>query len=255
MNILDIIKGLIFNLNLFAVSQNTYADSADLRKAECPACHFNLKKIPGAKTKCPHCSEYIFVRTDPHKNARVVVTKSEADLIDEEWAKLNGTFDNFKAQKDEYEQIKADLIKRGKTPRENDIRWGLCNKHLGIHYKNRDWGLYRCVRFDMAVILRRERRANESLKTFLEVAYLDLNGVNNIGGLSGKYAQQFSPELGCIPDAVLGYILDTIKNEKISMADVKDLFMKQGLLIQRSMSPPLSLEKCWKILEKRMNTS
>lgn len=31
--------------------------AADKRKAECPSCHQALKKVPGAKTKCPHCGE------------------------------------------------------------------------------------------------------------------------------------------------------------------------------------------------------
>ena len=58
---------------------NQQSEPKDERKAECPNCHKALSKIPSAKTKCPHCGENMFVRTRPKDNARVVVTKAEAD--------------------------------------------------------------------------------------------------------------------------------------------------------------------------------
>ena len=57
---------------------------ADDRKAECPYCHEALAKIPGAKTKCPHCSQYMFVRTRPN-GVRSVVTKEIAGQIEKDW--------------------------------------------------------------------------------------------------------------------------------------------------------------------------
>src|SRR3989442_5791851 len=33
--------------------------------AVCPNCSKLLDKIPGRKSKCPHCAEYIYVRTRP----------------------------------------------------------------------------------------------------------------------------------------------------------------------------------------------
>ena len=76
----------------------------DERKAECPYCHKALEKVPGKKTKCPNCGEFMFVRTRPKDNARMVVTKLEADKIEEEWSILNGTHDIFLAEKGEAER-------------------------------------------------------------------------------------------------------------------------------------------------------
>ncbi len=82
-------------------------EQKDERKAECPNYHEALFKIPGgAKTKCPHCGEFIFVRTRPKDNARVVVTKAEADKIDEEWTIVAGTHDIFVAEKEEFAKKK-----------------------------------------------------------------------------------------------------------------------------------------------------
>jgi len=61
---------------------DTAGKPLDLRKAECPYCHQTLKKIPGAKTKCPHCDGVMFVRTRLKDFARVIVTSAEAVQID-----------------------------------------------------------------------------------------------------------------------------------------------------------------------------
>jgi hypothetical protein len=58
----------------------------DLRKAECPYCHQALKKIPAAKTKCPHCAGIMFVRTRLADFSRVVVTSTEVEKIDAEYS-------------------------------------------------------------------------------------------------------------------------------------------------------------------------
>ncbi|MDD4804214.1 MAG: hypothetical protein PHN69_03495 [Candidatus Pacebacteria bacterium] len=61
----------------------------DERKAECPYCFKQLYKIPGAKTKCPHCNNYMLVRTNTN-NVRTVVTLTEANKIDNDWSIING---------------------------------------------------------------------------------------------------------------------------------------------------------------------
>ena len=64
---------------------STLKEPTDLRKPECPYCHLALKKIPGAKTKCPHCARSIFVRTRPEDFSRVLVTRAEAERIDTDY--------------------------------------------------------------------------------------------------------------------------------------------------------------------------
>lgn len=57
----------------------------DSRKPECPYCQAALKRIPAAKTQCPYCGHFMYVRTRPDNRARVVVTDAEARRIDEAW--------------------------------------------------------------------------------------------------------------------------------------------------------------------------
>ena len=107
----------------------------DLRTAQCPYCHANLKKIPGRKTKCPHCGNFMYVRSKPD-NTRVVVTQGEAEKIDEEWALVQGTHDQFVAEKQEITAERDLLRKRfGREPSDEDVRWSILNKSLVQHAK------------------------------------------------------------------------------------------------------------------------
>ena len=160
-------------------------ETKDEREAKCPYCCEKLEKVPGRKTKCQYCDEFMFVRTRPKDKARVVVTKKQADEIDRKWMIINGTYDEYLAEKEELEKERDILKKRfGKEPSEHDIRWGVFNKRLIKCAQNGDWGLYRNARFEMAELLRKETKLKHALQTYLEVCYLDLNGPNNIGGMN-----------------------------------------------------------------------
>lgn len=107
-------------MGLFGFSKKENANNNDQhrdeRKAECPCCQKPLSKIPDRKTKCPHCSEFMFVRTRPKDNVRVLVTEKEAGEIDEEKALMFGTY-GFNADEKEVEKERVALRKKlGKEP-------------------------------------------------------------------------------------------------------------------------------------------
>ena len=240
-------------------TDNQQREPKDERKAECPNCHKVLSKIPGAKTKCPHCGEFIFVRTRPKDNVRVVVTKIEADKIDEEWTIVAGTHDIFVAEKEEFAKEKEILRKRfgGKEPSDNDVKWGLLNKQLIEHAKNGDWGLYRNSRFQMAEILRGEMKLKDALGTYLEVCYLDLNGVNNTGGMRDpELLKEFPPfnpkDLAFLAPGVIDLIKRIVLKLGLSKDEIKQIFVAHNSRIEKSLRLPLSAENSWQSLEKEI---
>ena len=249
-------------LDLFRSKPNTdnqQRKTKDERKAECPYCHKALSKIPGAKTKCPHCGEFIFVRTRPKDNARVVVTKAEADKIDEEWTIVAGTHDIFVAEKEEFAKQKEILRKRfgGKEPSDNDVRWGLLNRQLIKHIKNSDWGLYRNARFQMAEILRGEMKFKDALKTYLEVCYLDLNGVRNVGGMNDpEILKEFPPfdpkESAFLALGVIDLIKRIVLKLNLSKDEVKQIFIEHNSRSEKSLRLPISTEQAWSLLDKEL---
>jgi SPP1 gp7 family putative phage head morphogenesis protein len=59
----------------------------------CPHCAKLLDKMPGRKTKCPFCANYMYVRTRPVDKKRVVVTEQDAAKIDEQWMVEKGIYE------------------------------------------------------------------------------------------------------------------------------------------------------------------
>jgi len=51
----------------------------------CPYCTKPLEKMPGRKTKCPFCANFIYVRTRRADKRRVIVTQQDAAKIEEQW--------------------------------------------------------------------------------------------------------------------------------------------------------------------------
>ncbi len=249
-------------LDLFRSKPNTdnqQCETKDERKAECPYCQRALSKIPGAKTKCPHCGEFMFVRTRPKDNARVVVTKAEAEKINEEWTIVAGTHDIFVAEKEEFAKEKEILRKRfgGKEPSDNDVRWGLLNKQIIENAKNGDWGLYRNTRFQMAEILRGEMKLKDALRTYLEVCYLDLNGVRNVGGMNDpELLKEFPPfdpkESAFLAPGVIDLIKRIVLKLKLNKDEIKQIFLEHNLRSEKSLRLPVSVEQAWLSMDKEL---
>lgn len=114
---------------------NTESSNKDRRKAECPYCLTVLKKVPGAKTKCSFCGKYIYVRTRPDDNWRVVVTEQEAQRIDKQWLKepshsrWKRELEDLGMGSDDFERTRLMLAKKfGQEPRFGDIIWSLFNQ-------------------------------------------------------------------------------------------------------------------------------
>ncbi len=248
----------IFNL-FFGKSNKEISNqkSKDERKAECPYCHKLLENIPSKKTRCSYCGEFMFVRTRPKDRARIVVTKKEADKIEEEWSIVMGTHDTFIAGKEKFEKEKEALRKRlGKEPAENDVKWGILNKDLMEHAKNGDWGCYRNTKFEMAEILRKEMKLEQALQTYFEVCYIDLNGPNNMGGIDGPKLKEFPPfdpkHSAFLAPGVIELINRIVKKLGFDKDKIKSIFIEHNSRIEKSLRLPVAAEKCWLVLEKEI---
>jgi hypothetical protein len=65
--------------------ESRYSDIGNLG-AVCPYCDAPLDKKPGAKAKCPHCDEYIYVKKRPLDMERVLVTADQREILEQEWS-------------------------------------------------------------------------------------------------------------------------------------------------------------------------
>ncbi len=223
----------------------------DKRTAECPYCNSALKKVPGAKTKCPHCGEYMYVRTDPD-NIRRVVTEAEADEIDELWRIINGTQDTYVAEQERVEKRRNELREKfgGKEPSEHDLQWGLLNEDIMNHATNGQWGLYRNTRMQMADILWKEKRHKGALQMYCMVCYLDLNGPDNMPMDENKQVVRdmgfapFDPELKFLAPGITDRIRKAVEVLGMSKEEFQKLFIDRASIEQRATRAPISPSEC-----------
>jgi hypothetical protein len=156
-------------------------EAKDFRLAACPYCGVELKKVPGAATKCPDCHKTMYVRTDHRVHKRLVVTEEEVDEIDD------GNEALAKGDLATYEQRRRETYDRlakkfGQAAGANDVRWAMLNEDLLMHQVRHDYGLYRNTRYKMMEILQRRGKAEESLRFALEIFYIDSCGPSNMEG-------------------------------------------------------------------------
>lgn len=223
----------------------------DQRKDECPYCFKKLLKIPGSKTKCIHCGEYIYVRTNL-QNAKILATKKEAEQLDEDRSIGIGSICTYDGEFERFKNAKN----KNKNKSDNDILWMLYNEDLLQNIKNQDWGLYRNTKAKMADILISENRLKEGLIFYFEVVYLDINGVRNVGvGASDEVLKEFpisDPELGFIaPGNIL--IIKKIQNKlNLKNSELINLF-ENNSKIEKILTLPISVSNAWKMIEKELN--
>lgn len=152
----------------------------DERVAICPSCEGALKKVPGAKTKCPNCGEFVYVRTDPRSKSRRVVNESELEDIEDAWAMQDGTYEARQDAKRERE-IERDKLTGllGRAPSEAELDLHLVKIDLEEHLQYRQMGLVRNDYLSRGQIEFKEGNFHAAALGFLAVVLLDGNGATN----------------------------------------------------------------------------
>jgi hypothetical protein len=235
-----------------------YVEPTDARTAVCPSCGFGLNKVPGAKTKCPHCAAFMYVRTDPETNSRVVVTAERAEEIEDEWSKINGTWEYRQEEKRRYEATKEQLTKnfKGVVPSDNDIKWSLLNEDSIKHASVQDWGLYRNTIFQMGEILRKEEKHSMAIEKYLLVCYMDTCGPNNVGvplGQKLEFGQKaFSKEFAFLAPGVLERVQKSAKAADKDLDGLKVVILDIGVKYKGAIPFTISPEESWEEIIKEL---
>ena len=241
-----------------SASESSFIEPEDARVATCPSCGSALKKIPGSKTKCPLCGEFMFIRTDPTTNSRIVVTADQAETIEDEWAKINGTWEDRKLQKDRFTSTKAELSKQfGTTASDADVNWRLLNEDSTIHASMQNWGLYRNTVFQMGEQLRKEGKLKSAIEKYLLVCYIDTCGPNNIStplGQKSEWGQEaFTESQAFLAPGVTEEIVKAAKKSEILLSDVEVIFMEMAGQYKSAVPFTKTPSESWNEIKKELD--
>jgi hypothetical protein len=229
----------------------------DSRKAECPCCRGALKKIPGSKTKCPHCGEFIFVRTRPQDRSRVLVSAAGACHIAEDWDVLRDVREpdfRYLVTKAEVDSERERLRRKAVSmdPTDDEVKWALLEKMAAKDEAENKWGLARNGYMLMADFLVRRWKLADALTLYLHVCALDLNGPQNLDSLS-QDLPPFDPATAFLAPAVVDHVRVIAKKLKLSMDDVRALFVRFSSAKGYPVTPRKSVEVLILALENKID--
>lgn len=228
----------------------------------CPYCKEKLNPIPKRKKKCPHCEEFMYSRTRPADNQKILVTEKQKEEVEAQWSKV------YEAQEEEslmenpeFASAKKELTKQfGKEPNLNDVKWRVYNQNILKYASKKQWGLYRNNKLDMAYLLQKEEKNKQALSTMFEVIYLDINGCSNMGIIYSKFdmeedpdIKEFDPKQAFMAPGVIGPTQDLIIELNMSETEAKDLFISTNKKMKPSKDMPIPEDKAWDKLLKEIN--
>jgi len=222
-------------------------------EAVCPYCNQSLEKKPGKKKKCPHCGQFIYVRTRPSDEQQVLVTEAQTEEISEQWSIINGTHDAYLAEKKRFAKEKDRLAKRfGREPSDDDVRWSQLNQELIEHARQQNWGLFLIAKFSMAGILEKENKLTDAIGCYLEVCYLSLNGPRNVCGVIDRsLLKEFPPwdpkgPAANMEPGILDQVRDIILKANMDKNKVEEIYQKQASALHRQLHLPVSPTSAWR---------
>jgi hypothetical protein len=210
--------------------------------------------MPGRKKKCPGCGKFIYVRTRPQDNARILVRDNQLLAVEEQWAIANGTHAQFVAAQQQKHAAASYLrLRLGREPSENEVKWVLLTEELAANAKEKQWGLYRNTRFEMAELLGKENKPVNALDYLLGVCYLDLNGPFNCGGLNDpellRNYPPFNPSKGDLAPGIIARVQELMEGLELTPAEIESRFMEVAIGLAKSVSLPLPPGDAWNKLK------
>jgi hypothetical protein len=195
----------------------------------------------------------MFVRTEPHTRTRVVVTKAGAEHIDDETAKLNGTWEDRQKEKKKIANAKAELTKKfgGVEPSKEDLEWSLAIKDSMEYAKKHWWSSYALNQNKKAEMLRKRGKTKLALELFLQVAYLEHNGVQESESDAATRKmmaeigfKEFDPENANLPPYSIRDAKALIRELDLNLDTVESLYITEMKKVKIG-KLPITPEESW----------
>jgi len=223
----------------------------NFKKKICPYCN-QPTTIDSSQLKwtCSSCKSDFYVWYGNKIRKKYIFTDNEYKQIDKE-NKLNNVKESIiiylnqsGLSINEYEVMYNEINKTKTILSFMDILWKLFNKYLVVYINNKQYGLYRNIKYVQSQILFRGKKYQQSLESLFEVSYYDLNGYSN--GIPS-----FDPKNGSIYNPLVEEIKQTYKDGKIKKEELVKIFINTT----QNIHLPISANDAWLILSKKLRIS
>ena len=198
----------------------------------CPYCNTQLEKFPARKTKCKNCGNFMYIRTSPYYEKKVIVREDELELIEEDYAKKFGKYDEYlkeqklkKKKEERFANKKKYLEEKFKVKySDNDVKFSILVEDSIIEFNKKNFEQYANKLEEMSGILFREKRYKQMLANDLIVASI------RYCLIGGKlYDREFTLQLieecnKCFP--LLSFVCDAIINLNYTLDDVRKFYLE-----------------------------
>ncbi|MGD0187991.1 MAG: hypothetical protein ABSC25_22465 [Roseiarcus sp.] len=218
----------------------------------CPNCGAILAVRPGRKAKCPHCGNFIFVRTRPIDRQRVLVTEKQATQLEAEWSGFTRVRIEPSLDRHAMERLRPVLAKKfGQPPSDADVAWAYLNQASADNALQRQWGLYRNTRLSMAAFLEGEGKLEAALNHYFEVCCLDQNGACNRIQIIRDHettvgpGSDFQADIAYLNPAAAAKITELIIVLKLDEEQVRSRVVPFAEGAMQGLKPPMSAEEVW----------
>lgn len=144
----------------------------------CPYCGMKLQKFPLRKTKCKYCNNFMYARTRPYDNARIIIKKGQIEDVENEW---NKKYFMLHYASDDFEKYETKLKKLRHTQKVNfnDVIWYKYEQEYMEACKNLDFDGMAFIHWDRGAFLLDEKRYKSALQEYLIFIFWSANGLGN----------------------------------------------------------------------------
>lgn len=246
------VENMVLELN-YTVEDSLLNRVKCFEKKECPYCGSSLAtktgkrfKTGGYEKNCASCEKTSYLWYGSKTRKQYLLTKTEYDNVKNEDNKNN--LIKFITEKLKYSDITVDEYEKLYLKRNNikvtrsylDILWELLNKKLIEHISNKNYGLYRSLKYTQFEILFQEKKYEQCLPILCEALYYDINGASNGG---------FNPEYCYIPPIFISYLNDCKKELNVN----REKLMAEFINVASSINLPVKYDAAWKKLEEALD--
>ena len=227
--------------------------------AICPYCAAPFSKMPQRKTKCPSCKQFVYSRTRPIDDQKVLLRESDLDLLDEEWSLVYGTHAEFLVHRARRESVRERLnANLGHEPTNEAVQLYLLHEDAVEHARQKNWGLYCNDLLAIGEILRKQSLLLEALRKYLEVCYIDLSGPQNNGGMQGFSSSpdsypNFDKSYAMLAPGVVNRCYNAAFDLKLNKKQLKELFLEVAAGVDKDIRLPVTAAAAWKQLNQQLD--